>query len=650
MNNPSWMAFSRSAVAAAVAIVVAAPALAQNTSSAVTGRVLDAAGKGVPAATVTVRHVESGSVTNVTTDAEGRYTARGLRVGGPYTITFSKGGVTDKRDDVFLALAEALTLDSVLGAPAANVITVTGSAVSSKFNSATVGAGTNLGSRELNSLASINRNLQDYARLDPRLSQTDKERGEISAAGQNTRYNSVTIDGVSISDSFGLESNNLPTKKQPISMDAIQSAQVNLSNYDVTQKGYTGANINAVTKSGTNELKGSVYYVFRNNDFAGQRFNRTNESYFAAPKFSESTTGFTLGGPIIKDKLFFFVNYEDFKSSRNTPAFGPVGSPLTNVQITQQMIADAQSVAKNTWGIDVGGLETPPGTALRVEETLAKLDWNISDSHRANLRYSKTDQTEPIFASFSATGLSLSSFNYNQVKTNESVVAQWFADWTDSFSTELKVSQRDYRSEPFAQNGTRLPTIALRFDGNLPSGATSTTSRFLNMGTERSRHFNQLETKTADVYAGATWNVGGHEVKGGVDYAKNDVFNAFLQDTNGNYTFRCENGTYTFAGTTTPVTVNCATADAATVAAVVMHNFRNGTPSSYSVQVGQPGKTINDGVANWTYGNTGVFLQDTWKVSKALSLNFGVRDDQESVPTKPIANTDAAAAMVPGNA
>src|SRR6185436_13363391 len=117
-------------------------------------------------------------------------------------------------------------------------------------------------------------------RNDPRLAQTDKERGEISAMGQNSRYNSITIDGVAINDSFGLEANNLPTAKQPISVDAIQSVQVNLSNYDVTQKGYTGANINAVTKSGTNEYKGSVYYVYRDESLTGRRYNRTTGLQF----------------------------------------------------------------------------------------------------------------------------------------------------------------------------------------------------------------------------------------------------------------------------------------------------------------------------------------------------------------------------------
>ena len=214
------------------------------------------------------------TISSTTTDASGRHAARGLRVGGPYTITVSKDGRSDQREGVILALAETLNFDAMLGVTTATVV-VTGQAQSQVFNRSNMGAGTSISSVQLNALASIQRNLQDYARTDPRVAQTDKERGRNSAGGQNFRFNSVTIDGVTTNDTFGLEDNNRPTLKQPISIDAIQSAQVKLSNFDVTQKGYTGANINAVTKSGTNEVKGSINHVHRSDDMAGQRLNDT---------------------------------------------------------------------------------------------------------------------------------------------------------------------------------------------------------------------------------------------------------------------------------------------------------------------------------------------------------------------------------------
>ncbi|MDP2005514.1 MAG: TonB-dependent receptor [Rubrivivax sp.] len=645
MHNRDWMGFSRTAIAVAVAVVAAAPALAQNTTAGISGRVTGADGKPVAGATVTIVHVESGSSNSVSTDAAGRYGARGLRAGGPYTITVTKDALSDRREGVVLQLAETFSFDSQLGAQAQTIV-ITGRGVSDKISRSAMGAGTSIGSRELSTFASIQRNLQDYARTDPRLSQTDKERGEISAAGQNTRYNSITIDGVTTNDTFGLESNNLPTAKQPISIDAIQSVQVNLSNYDVTQKGYTGANINAVTKSGTNEFHGSVYYVWRDDSLVGQRYNRVTDTYSDAPAFDESTKGFTFGGPIIKDKLFFFGSYEQFKSSRTSPTYGPIGSSLINVGISPSAITEAISIARNTWGADIGTDVVPTGVELTVKDTLLKLDWNISDAHRANLRYTKTEQTEPFLVGFSATGLSLSSYWYNQDKKIESLVGQWFADWAPNFSTEVKLSQRNYDSQPTPINGVRLPQVSLRFDGALPPDApagTSANSRFLTFGTERSRHFNVLSTETLDAYFGATYTTGAHEFKFGADYAKNDVYNAFLQDTNGQYTFRCENGTYSFGA------VNCATADAATVQRAVLENFRLGNPSFYQVQAPLPGRTLGDAVATWSYGNTGLFVQDNWKLSPALSLMLGLRVDQQNVPTRPLANTTVAQALVAGS-
>lgn len=650
MNERVGMGFTRTAMALAVAVVAAAPALAQNTTAAVGGQVIGAGGQPVAGATVAVRHVESGSTSTVTTDAQGRWVARGLRAGGPFTITVSKDGQSETRSNVFLTLAETLNVDVALAPSATQTITVTGRAVSQQFNSGNMGAGTNLGSRELGAFASVQRNLQDYARTDPRLSQTDKGNGSISAAGQNNRFNSITIDGVTISDTFGLEANNLPTKKQPISIDAIQAVQVNLSNYDVTQKGYTGANINAVTKSGTNEFHGSVYYAYRNEDMVGKAYNRASDTYTDFAPFKESTKGFTLGGPIVKDKLFFFGGYEEFKSTKASPAYGPLGSNLINVGISQNAIDTAIATARSKWGIDVGDSAVPGTVELVVKDTIFKLDWNISDNHRANLRYTKTEQTDPIITTlFGPTQLSLSSYWYTTTKTIETLVGQWFADWTPEFSTELKVSQRDYTQRHTPINGSRLPAIRLSFAGALPAGTTGVNSgtRTLDFGTELSRQFNFLDTKTSDIYAGANWTIGAHELKFGADYANNKIADAFVQNSNGNYTFACENSsatlTYSFGA------ITCATATAAQVEAAVLENFQRGRPSSYTVQVPLPGRTLQDGAANFSLANTGLFVQDNWKINKDFSLMFGVRVDQQSVPDRPLTNTAVAAPTIAGS-
>ena len=658
MNSLHRVRISQLSLALAVALS-ATPVFAQNTTSAIGGQITGSEGKPVAGATVTIEHIESGSVSNSITDANGRYSSRGLRVGGPYTVTISKDGVTETKSNVYLQLAETKSVDAALGgSKILDTVTVTGVAGggSEVFSADKMGAGTNINNEQLKSFASVQRNLQDYARLDPRLSQTDKERGEISVGGQNSRFNSITIDAVSTNDTFGLESNNLPTKKQPISIDAIESVQINVANYDVTQKGYTGANINAVTKSGTNEFHGSVYYVYRDDSSVGDRYNRATDSYFAPPKFKEETKGFTFGGPILKDNLFFFASYEELESSLGGPAAGPVGSDRFILPILPSEISSAQSIASSKWGFDAGSSD-PDGAALTVKDALIKLDANIGENHRASLRWSKTEQNEPVYPTNFVTpgyAMSLSSHWYAQDKSIETWVGQLFSDWTENFSTEVKVSYRDYASTP--ANNSDLPQVRLNFTGALPVGTVTNTGTVtaagLLFGTERSRHFNDLATETWNYYIGGNLFLGDHQLKFGADYDDNTVYNAFLQDTKGNYTFDCINrsSTFLYSDPTLPgVATNwCSTLTRAQYTAAVLENFNRGRPLSYSKQVGINGFNLNDGVANWDYQNLGVFLQDTWAVNSNLTVNYGVRVDRKTMGVSPTYNAAANAAPVDG--
>jgi len=623
MTNRNRVRLSQLSLGLAIALA-AAPAFAQNTTSAVGGRIVGSDSQPVSGAQVTIVHAPSGTVSNATTGVDGRYSARGLRVGGPYTITIVKDGVSETREGVYLQLAETTAVDATLGQDTTTLaaVEVTGTNVLSEvFSADSMGATTSVNREQLDAFASVNRNLQDYARLDPRLSQTDKERGEISLGGQNSRFNSVTIDGVNTSDTFGLESNNLPTAKQPISIDTIESVQVNVSNYDVTQTGYTGANINAVTKSGTNEFKGSVSYVYRDDNFAGDRLNTTTGDFFDSPAFEETTMGFTFGGPLIKDRLFFFAAYEEFTSSRNAPEFGPIGSQFTNVGITQAQIDRAIALAQTRYGMDVGTAAFPEGNELTVNDALIKLDWNITDSQRFSLRYNKTEQSEPIYYGFGTRNLSLSSHWTTQEKVFESVVGQLFSDWTENFSTELKIARRDYDS--VFNNNSRLPSIAIRFTDAVPPGVLGGT-RTLLFGTERSRQFNQLNTETTSAYLAGNLFVGDHQLKLGFDYDDNKIFNAFLQDTNGNYTFSCLE------------TITCA------------DSFESGRPFTYASQQPRAGLTLQDGAAQWSNANVGLFAQDTWSVNYNLTLMAGLRLDTPNIDESPRYNAAANAAVIAG--
>ncbi|MDQ3617481.1 MAG: TonB-dependent receptor [Pseudomonadota bacterium] len=584
-----------------LAVLATAPVFAQDTAAAIGGRVIAADGRPVAGAEVTIVHTESGTVSRAVTGEDGRYNARGLRVGGPYTITTTKAGEgAGSQDNVYLNIGQAAQVDIGLN----NNVTTLGSvqavagAASEVFSADKIGAGTTVTREQIEGFFSINRDLQDYARLDPRLAQSDKERGEISAGGQNTRYNSITIDRVSTNDTFGLESNNLPTIRQPISIDAIEEVQVNITNYDVIQKGYTGANINAVTKSGTNELHGSAYYVYREADWVG---DGANDRPFVGFK-EDYTYGATLGGPIVKDRLFFFANYENSKITAPGGESGPVGSGASNIvrNISLADVTRVQQIAQG-FGLQAGGLSAGDGTETTSETGLIKLDWNISDLQRAAFRVNKTKQDEAILPGFGTNFFSLSSYFYNQKKEFTNYSAQLFSDWTPNFSTEASLTYRDYHSEPTTFGPQ--PQVQVNFG-----------TQNLRFGTEQFRQANNLDTETLTGFLAGNLFLGDHQVKFGGDYERNDIFNLFVESFNGNYTFNS------------------------------LTDFQNGRYVDYAIRLPATGN-LNDAAAITEFDNVGLFVQDTWAVNANLTLQYGLRYDRMGVDNAPRFNSAASSAF-----
>jgi len=589
MSNRSKLRLSRLTLGLAVALA-AAPAFAQQTSSALSGVIMGEDGRPVAGADVLISHTPSGTISRATTDENGRYVARGLRVGGPYTVLVLKSGYQSKSQaDVQLALAQTSTLSLTIE-PAAqemDVIEVIGTAQSPVFSPDAMGAGSNISGETISALPSIRRDLQDYARLDPRISQTDKERSEISALGQNARFNSITIDSVTTNDTFGLESNNLPTLRQPIPLDAIEEVQINIVNYDVTQRGYTGANINAITKSGTNEFHGSVYGTYRDGDWLRETDDRgVDFNGFE----DERTYGVTFGGPLLKDRLFFFLTYDKTEIAAPGPDLG-IG-PLNREDdgISQAELDEAIAIASSR-GLQPGNL-VPGGLNTEVETLLGRFDWNINDYHRAAFRFSTTEQAEAILPGFGTNFFSLSSYWYTQAKEFDNYVVEVFSDWTDTFSTEARVSYRDYLSAPilFAQQ----PQVQIDF------GRAN-----FRMGTEQFRHANLLETKTLNAYLAGNLFLGEHDVKFGADFESNEVFNLFLESSLGRYRFAS------------------------------LEDFRNNGPlREYSYRTSTSGN-VNDAAADYTLDNVGLFVQDTWSVNYNLTLNFGLRLDIPQIDDEP---------------
>ena len=571
-----------------IAALAAAPVFAQSTSAGVGGVVIGSDGQPVTNAEVTIVHVESGTTSRVSTDASGRYNARGLRVGGPYEITITKAGAgTKTEDNVFLGLNQVNTVNAQLTGDVTTLATVTAVGVaggSEIFSANKMGTGTNVTRESIEMLPSATRNMQDYIRLDPRISQISKADGAISAGGQNTRFNAIRIDGIGAGDPFGLESNNFPTERQPVSMDAIEEINIDLANYDTTIYGGTGAVINAVTRSGTNNFAGTVYYSYRDKDMVRDRLEGERADFNGFE--DEVTYGMTFGGPIIKDRLFFFANYEKYE--RTAPGVNLAAGPYGFGSITDTDISNVVSRMSGL-GYDVGGL-TAPENKTEIEEYAVKLDWNINDDHRAALRYNNMEQSVMRFPGI-GTGvggtLSLSNYWYAHPKTYETWMGELFSDWGPNFSTEFKVSHKDY-------NASREPLVNLphiRINGYGPSNAA------LLFGTEQNTHVNIVSSKELSAFAAANWYVGDHTVKFGFDYSDNDLVNFYGRNLNGVYTF--------------------ANYDA----------FVAGTPTQYQLRAPREGGSIADIPAAFTLKNTGFFLQDTWAVNYNLNLMFGVRVD-----------------------
>ena len=582
-----------------LALFAAVPAFAQSTAASVAGRIVDDQGNPVSGATVEIVHTPSGSTNTVSTDADGRFAARGLRVGGPYKVSASKeGSINSAKSNVFLVLNDVTSVNLTLNPEATQLeaLEVVGSGVASVFSPDAMGAKTNITVEQIVEMPSIGRSIQDYVRFDPRIVQTDKERGEISAAGQNNRFNNIRIDGVPTNDQFGLNASGLPAVNNPISIDWIQEFNVGISDFDVTQKDFVGANINAVTKSGGNEFHGAAYGLYRDHNLVNDEpaeFSAFDDEY---------TVGGYVSGPIVKDTLFFFLGYEEFQRSKIAPDVGIEGSGASTVArgVTQADLDRISEIARG-FGLDPGapGVGSADNTDKKY---FAKIDWNINDRHRLTLRYNETNGDIQRLPNLSRTAFSFSSNHYQDSIDFRSFAALLYSNWTDNFSTEANVSYSEYDSQPTFD--VRAPQVRV----NVPSG----TGVFF--GTERSRQANILGVDTWTAYFAGDYFTGDHVLRFGADYEINDVFNLFLQDVFGNFTF---NSIDDFAA----------------------QNWR-----FFTLQVSNSGD-VRDAAANFEFGNLGFFLQDTWSLNDNLNLMYGLRIDRTIVNNEPAANSAALAAF-----
>jgi hypothetical protein len=359
------------------------PAYAQVTTASIYGTVTDDSGQPLDAATVVAIHKPSGAQYGTTTREDGRYNLPNLRVGGPYVIQTSYVGYKAKNvDNVSLALAQKLNLDIELESETVNIeqIVVTGNS-DPVINNERTGAATNISSGQLRALPTISRSASDYTRLTPSADGN-------SFAGRNDQFNNFSLDGSIFNNPFGLDAATPggQTDAQPISLDAIEQIQVSIAPYDVTQAGFTGASINAVTKSGTNEFSGTVFGFFRNQDLTGSRVNGTD---IFVPELRQFQTGFSFGGPIVKDKLFFFVNAEIERREDAGSNFIASRGGLDEENVARVEVTDLEAVSNalsQEFGYETGPYENYIHNTDN-EKGIFKLDWNINNKHSLTATY-----------------------------------------------------------------------------------------------------------------------------------------------------------------------------------------------------------------------------------------------------------------------
>lgn len=584
---------------------------AQVTTSSMSGFITDEKGEALLGATVVAVHQPSGTRYGTVTNEDGRYTLPGMRVGGPYQVTVSYVGYQEiVKNNVFLSLGTSATLDFKLQEEAVNIEGV--EIVASRndvFSSNRTGAATNITAQQLNSLPTINRNFIDFTRLTPQASTAGSG---TSFGGQDNRLNNITIDGSLLNNSFGLAGEpGGRTGIAPISLDAIEEVQVNLAPYDVRQAGFTGAGINAVTKSGTNEIKGSVFYTFRNEKFTGTKAGDVTLDR-AKNQFDNKQYGISLGGPIIKNKLFFFGNVELERRSNPFSLLANNGNDPVGGNTTRVLRSDLDAVSK--FLKDNYGYETGPYEGYNFETTgnkyLAKLDWNLNDNNRISVRFNRLDsEKDQVISNSSSLGfgnrsnsqaLSYQNSNYIIFDKITSIIGEWNSIFNNKISNNL-IAGYTYQNENRGTYGEVFPLIEIQNQG----------SDYISAGFEPFTPSNKLEYKTYQFQDNLSIYLNKHTITAGVSAERLEFVNVFYPGSQGVFVYSSLEDFYKDLA----ASKDNPTRD---TSSVTLRRFQY----RYSLLPGgaepvQPSKV--------TYA--GVYLQDEVAVSPRFNLTAGVRVD-----------------------
>lgn len=570
---------------------------AQITTSGISGKVTSDK-EALIGATVSAIHESSGTKYVTSSNQDGQYSLKGMRTGGPYRIEYSYVGCNKLvYKDIYLKLGENLVLNVTLQ-PSAELNEVVVSAKKTRFSGEQPVATTQISNRELNTLPTINRTFDDFIRLSP---YAGAQSNGYAIGGRDGRMNNITIDGANFNNNMGLAQNGfMPGGGNPISMDAIEEMQVSVAPFDVRQSNFVGAGINAITKSGSNQFRGSAYYYFRNEKTRGNKI----EGIDLGDRIPESTTtyGFTLGGPIVKNKLFFFVNAEHEKTDSPVHLWrvsqNGESDPSNFISRVTSADMDAfSSLLRNTYGYNPGSYTNFDGGNLN-NRIMARIDWNINRNHTFTTRYNYTKREtdfpvnstskpgSPLaFNRVSEYSMAFSNSNYIMGNTIQSLTAELNSNFGNRMSNKLIgtfIKSDDERSS----DSNIFPHVDILKDGN----------PFMTAGYELFSYNNAVNNKAWTITDNFSYITGNHMITTGLSYESQYVSNAFMRYGTGYYLYDS-----------------------------FEQLVNKEAPSLYALTYAYNG--VKNPRAELRFGQVSVYAQDEWNAAPNFRLTYGLRID-----------------------
>lgn len=581
-----------------VVIAAATSSQAQVTTSNIGGQVKGNNDQPIAGATVRAVHLPTGTVYSAATRSDGRFNIYNVQPGGPYTVEVTFVGFgKEVVENLQLSLGETGQVDFVLMPSNQEMTTVVVATTRRPQSVARGGVETIISNEKMQSTPTVGRNLADFIRLTPQAKTTFG--GGISVAGQNNRYNQIMIDGAVNNDVFGLSetgTNGGQTSSAPISIDAIEAFQIGISPYDPALGNFTGGSINAITKSGTNNFRGSAYFITRNEDLAGKTPTGLKENATRLPDFSGKIYGFTLGGPIVKNKLFFFLSGELQRDERPQP-FDPATFRVSTFRDSVNLLLSKL----NSLGYDPGDYMSIPDL-VNSDKLATKFTWNMSQKHRLNVSYRYTGSERFNTSASTATRINFFNNGYLFPSTTHSGSFELLSTTSSRSSNRLLVTYTDVNDDRDPL-GKDFPRVTIN----------STNGTSYVFGTENFSTANLLKQNNFAVFDEFRYNVGRHQLKAGIDIEYSKSYNLFIRDAYGSYTYGSVQA--------------------------FLNDLR---PTQYARSFSLVDNKVGDGseaAAKFNTARMAAFIGDEWNVTNNFSVNMGVRLDNFEFLTTPNVDT-----------